>query len=77
MPAHLPFAVEGLSFVDIPKTIDNHFRLADDEEWLRVLDPAQIERVNALLPSELARRFGWLHAVARDEWPIAYSAAAD
>jgi hypothetical protein len=70
-------AVDGLHFVDIPKTIANHFRLADDEEWLRVLDPAQIERVNALLPVELACRFGWLHTAARDEEPIAYPAAAD
>jgi hypothetical protein len=70
-------AVEGLSFVDIPKTIDNHFRLADDEEWLRVLNPAQIERINALLPLELARRFGWLRAAPREEWPAAYPAAAD
>jgi hypothetical protein len=57
--------------------MNNHFRLADDEEWLRVLNPAQIERVNALLPAELAHRFGWLHAAARDERPVAYVAAAD
>jgi hypothetical protein len=69
-------AVEGRHFVDIPKTIANHFRLADDEEWLRVLNPAQLERVNALLPSELTSRFDWLHA-AQDERPVAYSAAAD
>jgi hypothetical protein len=70
-------ATEGLHFVDIAKTIDNHFRLADDEEWLRVLSSAQIERVDALLPLELASRFGWPHRAAQDERCIAYSAAAD
>jgi hypothetical protein len=70
-------AAEELRFVDIPKTIENHFRLADDEEWLRVLTPAQIERVNALLPAELANRFGWPHAAAHEERPTVYSAAAD
>jgi hypothetical protein len=70
-------AVDGLRFVDIPKTIDNHFRLADDEEWLRVLDPAQIARVNALVPAELAARFGWPHTGTRDAQPVAYAAAAD
>jgi len=69
-------AVDGLRFVDIPKTIDNHFRLADDEEWLRVLNPVQIARVNALLRPELARRFEWPLA-AQEERPIVYSAAAD
>jgi len=67
-------AVDGLRFVDVPKTVDNHFRLADDEEWRRVLDPAQIERVAALLPAELAYRFGWLHTAARDERSIAHAA---
>jgi hypothetical protein len=70
-------AADGLRFVDIPKTIDHHFRLADDEEWLRVLNPVQIARVNALLPPELARRFEWPHVPARDEPVDVYSAAAD
>jgi hypothetical protein len=46
-------------FREIPKTMDNHFRLADDGEWLRVLSAAQIERADAMMPPGLALRFAW------------------
>ncbi|HVH80151.1 MAG TPA: sulfotransferase domain-containing protein [Stellaceae bacterium] len=46
-------------YVDLPRTIDYHFRLGDDGEWLHALSAAQIERVNATMPLELAIRFDW------------------
>jgi hypothetical protein len=58
---------ERLRLVDIPKTIDNHFRLGDDGEWLRVYSPEQIERAGAIVPAELARRFGWSMPEARPD----------
>jgi hypothetical protein len=57
-------AEERFRFIDIPKTIDHHFRLADDSEWRRVLSAEQIEAVDAMLPVELAHRFGWPQPVA-------------
>src|SRR5271154_5291406 len=50
---------EQFCLVDFPKTIDNHFRLADDSEWRRGYSSAQVERANAKLPPELAYRFHW------------------
>jgi hypothetical protein len=55
--------------VDIPKTIDVHFRSGDDNEWRRVYSPAQIARANAMLAGELASRFGWLTAPMPEERP--------
>jgi hypothetical protein len=54
-------ADDRFCFVDVPKTAEYHYRLADDGEWLRVLSPAQIDRVNATLPPEIACRLGWPH----------------
>jgi hypothetical protein len=51
---------EDFRLVDIPKTIDNHFRLGDDSEWRRLCSPDQVERASALLPPALADRFGWV-----------------
>jgi hypothetical protein len=53
--------------VEVPKTIDNHFRLGDDGEWRRVFSSDQIRRANTLLPSALADRFGWPHPGAVEE----------
>ena len=65
-------AADRFRFVDIPKTAEYHYRLADDGEWLRVLSPAQIDRVNATLPPEIACRLGSPHPAA----PAAAAAAA-
>jgi len=36
-----------------------HLRRGEVDEWRRVLSPAQQRRADALLPPDLARRFGW------------------
>jgi len=47
------------SLVDVPKTIDNHFRLGDDSEWRRIYSSEQVERATAKLPPGFAHRFRW------------------
>ena len=50
---------DAFRFVEAPKTIENHFRLGDDGEWRRVFSAEQTGRASAMLPAELAQRFGW------------------
>ena len=54
-------ADDRFRFVEIPKTAEYHYRLADGGEWLRVLSTTQRDRVNATLPPEIACRLGWPH----------------
>jgi hypothetical protein len=51
---------DRFDFVEIPKTIDHHFRLGDDSEWRRVYSAEQADRANAMVPPALANRLGWL-----------------
>jgi hypothetical protein len=55
--------------VDLPKTIDNHFRLGDRNEWRRVFSAAQIERSSAMLPPAMAHRFDWFYPGTEYERP--------
>jgi hypothetical protein len=57
-------AADRFRFVELPKTDEYHYRLADDGEWLRVLSAGQIDRVNRTLPPEIAYRLGWPHPTA-------------
>ena len=54
-------ADDRFRFVEIPKTAEYHYRLADGGEWLRVLSTMQRDRVDATLPPEIACRLGWPH----------------
>jgi hypothetical protein len=42
-----------------PATVDFHRRRGETDEWRRLLDSAQTERVNVQIPNELWSLFGW------------------
>ena len=44
----------------VQRNKSTHFRKGDNTSWQEELTPAQLERVNALLPDEWIDRFGWV-----------------
>ncbi|MGV8996872.1 MAG: sulfotransferase domain-containing protein [Parvibaculaceae bacterium] len=56
------FAFHGISGTDLKplaKDANGHFRTGNNADWRETLTAAQTERVNAMLPSAMAQRFGW------------------
>lgn len=51
--------LQGTDLVPLAREANVHFRTGDNSDWRSALTPSQIERVNKLLPEQLAARFDW------------------